>query len=246
MIQNYKYKFIRFLLGLNIINYCIFITVDFLHKSNLWEYSNLLKYIGILICFIITLLIGQDCYDPLDKNLIRMALFFTLIADFNFLIINNYVLGISFFCLVQFTYIIRHNRGKNIKKYNCFFILIIYITLFLLLNCMNLFHHNNLIISLSLIYGLILIHSVITSLGAFKREFFSQKTCILITLGLVLFLFCDVNVALYNINDYLTLNNKYNNFQSISNFLIWIFYLPSQIFLSLSGYNNVNKIFIKS
>ncbi|WP_050607855.1 hypothetical protein [Clostridium niameyense] len=241
MIENYKYKFIRFLTWLNIINYCTFITIDFFNKSNLWRCSNLLKYIGILICFIITLLIGEDKYDSLDKNLVRIALLFTIIADFNFLIINNYVLGILFFCLVQFTYIIRHNRGKNIKTYNYFFILMIYIILFLLLNYINLFHDNNFIISISLVYGLILIHSLIISLGTFKRKFFSKKTCILIILGLILFLFCDVNVALYNIDDYLVL--KYNGFENISNSLIWIFYLPSQIFLSLSGYNNVNKIF---
>lgn len=48
---------------------------------------------------------------------------------------------------------------------------------------------------------------------------------------------CDVNVALYNIIGFISLTGKFINLlYDISSISMWLFYLPSQVLLSLSGY----------
>jgi hypothetical protein len=63
-----------------------------------------------------------------------------------------------------------------------------------------------------------------------------------IIFGMLLFVLCDLNVALYNI----PFSSNIPNINLITNLfgnLIWIFYLPSQLLLSLSGfkYNKINS-----
>jgi hypothetical protein len=59
---------------------------------------------------------------------------------------------------------------------------------------------------------------------------------LLILFGMFLFVLCDINVAVYNISTQLPkLNLKV--LINISSSIIWLFYLPSQLFLALSGFN---------
>ena len=62
--------------------YASFLTADILTGDSDNLYSKALKYCCILLCFLLTIIIGQDGHDFLDTWLLRIALFFTAIADF--------------------------------------------------------------------------------------------------------------------------------------------------------------------
>jgi hypothetical protein len=65
----------------------------------------------------------------------------------------------------------------------------------------------------------------------------------MVALGMFLFLACDINVALFNITKFVPPTNEIIfKLQYTAFVLIWFFYLPSQILLSMSGYS-YKKIF---
>jgi len=82
---------------------------------------------------------------------------------------------------------------------------------------------------MGLFYGICLLNSVIKAAKAYRDRLFPKPNGHMILIGMVLFLLCDINVALYNI-----LNEGL--FYNISSISMWLFYLPSQVLLSLSGY----------
>lgn len=68
--------------------------------------------------------------------------------------------------------------------------------------------------------------------GWFLRFFF----------GMVLFFFCDISVGLYNLSDYLPyLAKGMMRFLQYAGNLMWLFYLPGQVLLSLSGKTDENR-----
>jgi hypothetical protein len=60
----------------------------------------------------------------------------------------------------------------------------------------------------------------------------------LIAYALILFFLCDINVALSNIFQVYPVYIRGMSLAFITGFLVWIFYLPSQLFLTLSGFKH--------
>jgi hypothetical protein len=55
--------------------------------------------------------------------------------------------------------------------------------------------------------------------------------------GMILFLLCDINVGIFNLSNFVTINNKF--FISLYDFTtigMWMFYLPAQVLIALSGF----------
>lgn len=185
--------------------YILFIYADF-NGIN----SSLIKYSGIIINFIfsIYLYIKKD----LDDILLPLALIVTAIADY-FLLIkdNNYQWGILCFCLVQTIYAYKIDKLKSIPIRILFLIICI-----LILKISNQsFNLTNILATYS-ITNLTL--NVIISFIKNKNMF---------SIALLLFWLCDINVGIYN------LQIKY--IYPIAGMLMWIFYFPSQILLTISG-----------
>ncbi|NFM94108.1 hypothetical protein FDC09_10760, partial [Clostridium botulinum] len=184
--------------------------------------------------------IGENIYDKKDLFILRLALFFTVLADFNMLILEKFKLGILFFIIVQSLYIIRHGRFKDVNgkvrfKYRYIYMFVFYLFLFIILKRLNLFSKESTLLSMAFIYALLLIHSLIRAYGTFNNNFFGKKTCKIISIGITLFFLCDLNVAFSNISFYLLSIKHIENLENVFLPLIWFFYLPSQILLSLSG-----------
>lgn len=62
------------------------------------------------------------------------------------------------------------------------------------------------------------------------------------SIGLLLFVLCDINVGLFNVIKFLLVNNNimpmnYKTILDLSSVGIWFFYLPSQIMISLSKFS---------
>ncbi|MEG1256727.1 lysoplasmalogenase family protein [Clostridium sp.] len=224
-----KKHFIKISSMIIIVIYLVFLYIDFVSKSLENIYSVKLKYSTIVLCFIISLLIGAHGYRKEDKLLVQLARLFTLIADYFLVISSNFTMGIFFFSLVQITYIIRHSIMENEKYKNLmFFILSLIIALITLLKIKIPSIEKNLIV-LALIYASLLITSLYCAVSTISRGKYSKNSSWIIALGMFLFFMCDLNVGLYNIV-------AEGNVKFFLGFLIWIFYLPSQLLLTLSGF----------
>jgi len=212
-----------------VVIYLVFLYIDFVSKGLENIYSVRLKYSTIVICFIISLLIGSHGYSKEDKLLVQFARFFTLIADYFLVISSNPSMGIFFFSLVQITYIIRHSIMED-KKYKnlIFFIVALIIALITSLNIKIPSIDKDLIV-LALIYASLLTTSLYCAVSTISRGKYLKKSSWVIALGMFLFFMCDLNVGLYN-------TVVEGNMKFLLGFLIWIFYLPSQLLLTLSGF----------
>ncbi|MFV3010540.1 hypothetical protein ACLD43_03920 [Clostridium botulinum] len=238
--KNVNTNITKILVGLNLIIYLFILNIDFFKIKALYKYSTNIKFVSIVICFVITLFIGKNIYDKKDLFILRLALFFTVLADFNMLILEKFKLGILFFITVQSLYIIRHGRFKDVNgkvrfKYKDIYLFVFYLFLFIILKRLNLFSKESTLLSMAFIYALLLIHSLIRAYGTFNNNFFGKKTCKIISIGITLFFLCDLNVAFSNISFYLLSIKHIENLENVFLPLIWFFYLPSQILLSLSG-----------
>jgi len=215
----------------------LFIDISSHHAGN--KYSTYLKFLSILLCLIISLLIGSNGYNSRDVFLLILARFFTLVADYFLLLSSNYILGVLSFCVVQLIYIERHSlmaKDKFNMKINRFIFFPIFI--FLLILTSLIFHITDskvLLIYSSIVYAFLLTLSVYCGIRTLKSSNYPKKSALFISLGMILFLLCDINVGLYQLINLSLFQNILGDFQSIIAILIWIFYLPSQLLLTLSG-----------
>lgn len=232
IIKNHiKILIVKLVLFIELIIYCAFIYIDYINNFKT-VYSSALKYFGILLCLFLSILIGNNGHDKMDTISLRWAILLTALADLCMIILGLNELGIMIFCLVQITYIIRHRRAIW-QRGNLSFLVVTTIVIILIV----IFFINNLLIEdlgyegikkvtviIGSIYAVILLYSVYTGWKTLKGNFYPIYSRYLVAIGITLFLLCDINVALSVILKDLSI-------------LIWIFYLPSQVFLVLSGYN---------
>jgi hypothetical protein len=153
-----------------------------------------------------------------DAYLLRAGLLFTLAADVCLLLIHDITFGLLFFICVQTIYIIRYLSARRIA----FVSIPVLLCLFFLLSLTPL----NLMYRLAIVYACAL--STSTLLAFLNRKVYPYPNRILVPLGMLLFLLCDINVALFN-------ELPSSTGRSVAWVLIWIFYLPSQLCLALSG-----------
>ena len=143
------------------------------------------------------------------NGMLLLAAILTLLADYYLVYVNdNYVLGVFLFCLVQITYALQLDNRKTF----------IYRTLILTAALIILFISGN----LTLLYGLSVCSFVNLLINCFDALSLGQR---IEALGLVLFLLCDLNVGLSNVNIK----------PELTGLLVWIFYVPSQVLLRLAA-----------
>lgn len=226
-----KGSIIKIILCLEIVIYIMLNYIDF----NYWgidNYNNIIKYLGILLCLLLACLIGGDGYNRRDTYLLQLAFTLTAAADLCLLILNKFTLGVFIFCIVQITYIARHSGGKMRNKDIYNLIIIILISIFVA--TMSIHFVERKLLFIGSIYAILLPYSVYTAWRTFVRNVYPLSNCYLVAIAMTLFLLCDINVAVSHITRQLGVS--YANISMISSFLVWIFYLPSQVLLAMSGY----------
>lgn len=227
----------KIILGLILSCYLFFLATDFSAYSTGSRYSIAVKYFSLLLCFIITIMIGRNGHNLMDTRMLQSGLFLTACADYCLLLSNKYFVGVLIFCIVQIIYIFRFTR--DLKSRNKIFsaILIIYIVLLIIIFTNYKVGNFDLILTLiCLFYGLLITTSLITGIRTLKTNYFPLYSSVMICIGMILFFLCDINVALFNI-----FKANGSCFASISGFLMWMFYIPSQVMLALSGYKFSGK-----
>ncbi|MDO5292129.1 MAG: lysoplasmalogenase family protein [bacterium] len=158
-----------------------------------------------------------------DVLILRAAIGFTLVSD-TFLLLTDYKeLGVSTFIVVQLCYWYRLHKYKMTDLGITFLIwtcVVVGISIARL--------PLDFLLLITAFYFICLLRNVWYSL--------SHGGNLLFRIGLVLFLLCDLNVGLFNLTQYVSVSATLGQFlYSCSSVLIWVFYLPSQVCLSLSS-----------
>ena len=158
-----------------------------------------------------------------SKNIASIALATTLCADFFLLVLNkHYEIGLLFFIITQLTYCFYlNNKNYLYVRFICFvfgLIVLFVANNISLLNVLVIFYFSNLLIN---------------CIESFKLK---DKT---LFVGLLLFVCCDICVGLFNTN----VSTSLYNFVS---FMMWVFYLPSQVLICLYFFDNRQYIKYKN
>lgn len=188
-------------------------------------------YIVVISCFLFSLV-----YFIIKRNsntlIFVIAFLFTILADTNLLILDdNYELGILAFIIVQFAYFWYILKNMYTKDNYGYLIAIRLITIVIGVIASLIVQIDKLLVCLVIIYISNLVINLIISIIPRKRN-------LLFSLGLFLFLLCDICVGCYNIGDIIDISNT-SLFYKIANLpfnIAWLFYHPSQVLLAISNY----------
>ena len=235
-----KYGYLALFLLLEIVLYFLFLFEDY---KGIGVNSTILKYESIILVnvFLITtglfsILLGVKEKKKgvvIETTLMIIAIIFTLLSDtFLMLIDSYYEVGVSFFVFVQIAYFLRIIFGYELKKkeilrslisriivFFALFILLIILSMFEYLYIVTVFYFTNLIFNF--------IDSLVQTIKRIKNNN-RYLPSLFFSLGLLLFILCDISVGLSNLFD-------------IMGTEIWLFYLPSQVLITISGIRIYNQ-----
>lgn len=238
----HKWRIIKVMLLFISILYIWFMYID-IYNTKSFISSDGLKFLSMILVFVISLITRDDALSFKDLHLLQIGLLITIYADFFLLILNShYILGIGLFSIVQILYSIRYKSDDIKMTINKF--LTIFFSLSFLYIIINFFLIKiKFLLIIGLHYSFCLLTSVKRGIDTYRYKKFPKLNSQMIALGMILFLLCDINVGLYNILGFIAFRNKtLNIIYNISSISMWLFYMPSQVLLSLSGYKyNINR-----
>lgn len=202
--------------------YASFLYFDFVDR----RVSEYIKYSAILTCLLASL------YAMRKKRSIcsvftALALLFTCISDYFLLLshdINLFYIGIFTFFIAQIFYAFILNKRSESKKLTLDLTLRVSLTVILLIVGISI--KLDALTTCALIYFIQLLSNFIMTLVHSKKD----KRNLILALALFLFILCDINVALNN------LPIESETFQFVVYFMMRLFYLPSQVILSINSY----------
>jgi len=241
----YNNSIVKVIVVIILILYILFLYMDF-YNAKIFNNTKYIKYLCVLLCFLLSIVSKRkpiiDTGNYTDIFLLRLALFITVFADLCLVIFEVNILGVVLFCLVQITYSVRYTTVKIKTTLISFFIIFQCIVLTYLIACLFI-REINILLPISIFYFICLFTSVSKAIKACKNNLYPFPNKFMIALGMILFLLCDLCVFLSYINIKLPLTGNFiRSVQQIASLLVWVFYLPSQLLLSLSGINRVNPM----
>lgn len=200
--------------------YAAFLGLDLFLPGTGWDVP--LKYLSILLCFLWSL----GSAGNLDGKLTSTALAFTLLADLFLLVLDRwYGAGVASFCVVQLLYLARIHRAGT-RPLALRLLLRAGLAALLLIAGAALGALNGLT-ALTLIYFSQLAANFIAGLSLGRRG-------MVFTLGLLLFIGCDLCVGLNNLSSVLP-QAAVLALLPFARVGMWLFYLPSQVLITLSA-----------
>ena len=166
-----------------------------------------------------------------DGIILCLALAFTIAADyFMVLLQTDYELSLAFFACAQICYCIRIQLLRRSKKYTAISLGVrAAVCIIICAAAATLIKGSELLAILAAFYFINLVANTAEVFSLLRRD----KGCLLFALGLFLFIGCDICVGLnsaYMVGIYISSDGYY-----ALGLLIWIFYMPSQVLLGLSG-----------
>ncbi len=166
------------------------------------------KFLSVILCLIAAL----KNPSSRDGHIVALAMTFTVAADLFLLVLNQYYFfGVLLFLAVQIIYCIRLAFLRGSFKYKLLPLRFLPIILLCLIDKL---------IAVSLLYFVNLCCNTIEAWNLNKRLIFA--------VGLTLFIGCDICVGAYNLG----------LFPAFTRIGMWMFYLPSQVCIVLSAWEN--------
>lgn len=194
--------------------------------NGLW--INQLRYGVVVLCFMYVCFHFYQSEQRKDSDwLFLVGLFFTCIADI-FLILRNehFEMGITAFLLTQICYFLYLTKDrKNLRKYHIIVRCLFAGALFWVAYFMTMQH--SMILFMVCLYGVTFLGNVLLAIKNFRKH-------ALLSIGLVLFFCCDICVGLSNS----ALLGISVSMESVFFWLIWLFYIPSQVCISIFAAQN--------
>ncbi len=254
--KNSKMIFYVFIF-LQILLYASFLSLDMLGIG--LALSKFIKFMIIILCFCFALLFARGA----DKGILfcmKAALLFTVVSDYFLLIKDIYLYGVITFIIVQQLYGVRlilaklqvleysvTNKekiafGSKGGKYELLLKLYLVrlgaqalITGLLI----TVFHYlrvaPNSLLCVSIFYFVSILNNTISA-SLFIKNSFKVKGDILFAVGMIFFLLCDINVGIFNMSSFINLpESVYHILYTASSILMWTFYAPAQVLISLSS-----------
>ncbi len=197
--------------------------------------SDYLKYAGIVLVFAHALFLCIRSYGR-DRLLITCALFFTATADIFLLFFVKQLFiipGLVSFSITQTLYSFLLTDGKVYKRIlipSVF--LVLAAGLAVLIGRFLYFDFTvTLLVALVFYYTVMFVCNTIRSWCIFIKH--RQRFHLVFSIGLTLFVLCDINVLLRNLNSFF-FGIVPAGMVSTAIILSWVFYLPAQVLISLS------------
>ena len=204
--------------------YATFLFGDF---SNSFE-TTYIKYVGIIFCFLYTFFTFLKRVE-ICRVFLPAAFIFTLISDYFLLIrgeeYNLFIYGICSFIVTQIVYFLMINYIRKDKTYFILSLILRAIISLILFFIVTLIFKFDLTSAFAGIYFVQLIFNFIDSIFLISVS----KKYLILSIGLLLFIGCDICVGLNN----LTILDEFG--LNIVNKLMWFFYLPSQTLIALTN-----------
>lgn len=176
--------------------------------------SKWIKFASIALCLAFSAFLSVRGGD----RIVTAAMGFTLAADVFLLLLDaDYAVGVALFCAVQALYFVRIYRANG-RRAALAARLVLFLASVAALRLLELISPLNL---LAAAYFATFLCNAVQSLRI-KNVLFS--------LGIILFLFCDVCVGVHNVQG--VFPAWLSGFADIG---MWMFYLPGQVLITLSG-----------
>ena len=196
-----------------------------------------LKYTGIVLCFAVSLLMLP--IHGKDGIFAAVSSFFTVISDlFIFILAKNdadmYIPGLCTFIIVQTVFFIRIYFTLKKKPFISLAVRLVLMAVALItLGCLT---YLNALTALVAIYFPMLLGNTVESAFLIK----TSKRYILLLIGLILFMGCDICVGILNMAQ-VGIELPERTLDIIAT-VIWVFYLPSQTVIALAAHDSKPKL----
>lgn len=197
--------------------YAAFLAVDLAFPKQ-WLLSSSIKYAGMWICFAFVLSSRGRALSPHDWKWAVIAFACTLGADVFLLFEGSGLAGLGIFCGAHLAWQVRYRLRAHRP------LLIITAAFWVIIVALQLAGVGGPLENLAAgMYAVLLIADAV---GAFRADL-PLCNARLARVGMVLFILCDLNVALHNVL-------MGGGFYNLATILMWVFYMPAQLCLALS------------
>ena len=207
------------------------------------NYSIIVEFSVVALAFVYTLLIAKEGYGPLDRVLIQLAHGFALLGDLFLVLLGWFhgggwmIPGMCAFLCSQIALIIRHSRNLHATWYEALAAL----TCYAIAGCLFAYYvlpglPPELLLPVG-VYALVLTTGLWMGVGTLWRNFYPKSIAAFIALGVICFFMTDLYVILNYKASSSTQHSVPIEFRgTFFGFLIWMFYIPTQVLLASSGY----------
>jgi len=193
------------------------------------EYT--IKFIFICFCFIVSAVSYGFCFSKRDCRYLISGTALTVVSDFFLVYRDMDYRGLYIFFTVHAAYTLRASRDKKRGAALTAVIFICLAPLYLLIDP---------VAAAAAVYACFFACDLIVNVRMYRdrRGDIPRVNKTIILAGLTAFLLCDMSVVLFNLPRYYTVHGAVTETAYI---VMWVFYLSSQLLLSVSGFDFKSK-----